>query len=145
MAKSNFPTLIVFYFALLVFSKTTLRISCLLAFEKMHFVEALAFAGVSVNSVGDTISQLSLSGGPSVNRAEGAFPVLRVRNDTTTTTNGTTINMFIDDIFDGNAGYAASVISACADSTIYAIRCTSGLQVGTLTCGPSAPVSLASF
>ncbi len=53
-----------------------------------------------------------------------------------------TVNLFINDGFDGDAGYAASVIGACVDQTTYALRCTSGPpEVGSETCGPDAVVS----
>jgi len=53
-----------------------------------------------------------------------------------------TVNLFINDGFDGNAGYAASVVGACVDQTTYAIRCTSGpADVGSLTCGSAGVVS----
>lgn len=53
-----------------------------------------------------------------------------------------TVNLFINDGFDGNAGYAASVVGACVDQTTYAIRCTSGPAfVGSLACGSAAEVS----
>ncbi|KAJ9136647.1 hypothetical protein NKR23_g9683 [Pleurostoma richardsiae] len=50
-----------------------------------------------------------------------------------------TVNLFINDDMDGDAGYVASVVSACADETVYAIQCTSG-PVGPATCGPDAPI-----
>ena len=53
-----------------------------------------------------------------------------------------TVNLFINDGFDGDAGYAASVIGACVDQTTYALQCTSGPpEVGSETCGPDAVVS----
>jgi hypothetical protein len=53
-----------------------------------------------------------------------------------------TVNLFINDDFDGDVGYAASVIGACVDQTTYALRCTSGpAYVGSSTCGPAGVVS----
>ena len=53
-----------------------------------------------------------------------------------------TVNLFINDAFNGNAGYAASVVGACVDQTTYAIRCTSGpAYVGSLACGSAGAVS----
>jgi hypothetical protein len=56
--------------------------------------------------------------------------------------NGTPfVKLFIDDSFNGDAAYAGSIVSACADQTVYAIRCTSGPAfVAAATCGPNAPV-----
>jgi hypothetical protein len=56
--------------------------------------------------------------------------------------NGTPfVKLFIDDGFGGDAAYAGSIVNACADQTVYAVRCTSGPAfVGTATCGPNAPV-----
>lgn len=51
------------------------------------------------------------------------------------------VNLFINDALDGDAAYAASIVTACADQTIYAIRCTSGpVYVEPSICGPDALV-----
>ncbi|KAH8803346.1 hypothetical protein F5884DRAFT_903908 [Xylogone sp. PMI_703] len=51
-----------------------------------------------------------------------------------------TVNLFIIDNFDGNAGYQASIVSACGDATVYAVQCTSGpASASPSTCGPAAP------
>ncbi|KAH8657887.1 hypothetical protein BX600DRAFT_439068 [Xylariales sp. PMI_506] len=70
------------------------------------------------------------------------FAKLSVRNDTTSTTNDT-INLFIDGEY-SDFGYAASIVTACADQTVYALRCTSAPAgvVGSATCGPSASTFL---
>jgi hypothetical protein len=60
------------------------------------------------------------------------------------TASNSTVNLFL-----GSGGaefrdwdYAASIITACVDQTVYAIQCTSAPQsVGSATCGPNAPVS----
>ncbi|CAN8097550.1 unnamed protein product [Discula destructiva] len=51
-----------------------------------------------------------------------------------------TVNMFINDDLNGDAAYAASIVSACADKTVYALQCTSAEDVSQSTCGPDAPV-----
>lgn len=52
-----------------------------------------------------------------------------------------TINLFIDDGLDGNAEYAASIVTAYSDQTVYALHCTSGpASVGSTVCGPNAQV-----
>ncbi|OWP01184.1 hypothetical protein B2J93_5464 [Marssonina coronariae] len=49
-----------------------------------------------------------------------------------------TVNLFIDST-DADWEYAASIIAACADQTVYAVQCTSGGDlVGAQTCGPNA-------
>ena len=56
------------------------------------------------------------------------------------------VNLFINDAFDGDAGYAASIVTAFTDATVYAIQCTSGpALVGSKTCGPDAVVSYLNF
>lgn len=58
------------------------------------------------------------------------------------TTNVPSVNLFINDDLDGDAGYAASIVTACADQTVYEMRCTSGPAfVEPYTCGANAPVS----
>ncbi|KAK1762839.1 hypothetical protein QBC33DRAFT_460630 [Phialemonium atrogriseum] len=56
-----------------------------------------------------------------------------------TTSSGNTVNLFINDGLHGRAEYAASIVSACGDQTVYAIRCTSA-NVPAETCGPNAPI-----
>lgn len=52
-----------------------------------------------------------------------------------------TVNLFVDDAFDGKVGYAASVVTAYSDMTVYAIHCTSGADyISSSTCGPNAVV-----
>jgi len=52
-----------------------------------------------------------------------------------------TVNLFINDGLDGNAGYAASIVGACVDQTTYAIQCTSGEAYMSISlCGTAAPV-----
>ncbi|KIM96187.1 hypothetical protein OIDMADRAFT_183587 [Oidiodendron maius Zn] len=51
------------------------------------------------------------------------------------------VNLFINDDLNGDAAYAASIVTAFTDATVYAIRCTSGpALVGSSTCGPNAVV-----
>jgi len=57
-----------------------------------------------------------------------------------TNSKNATVNLFINDALGGQAAYAASIVTACADQTIYAIRCTSARFAGAATCGPNAPV-----
>ncbi|CAN8097549.1 unnamed protein product [Discula destructiva] len=52
-----------------------------------------------------------------------------------------TVNMFINDDLNGDAAYAASIVSACADKTVYALQCTSAEDVSQSTCGPDAPIA----
>ena len=70
---------------------------------------------------------------------QAKYPILNTRNDSTPRTN--TVNMFVDAL-GADYEYAASIITACADQTIYAIRCTSaGAGVPTEACGPNGVVS----
>jgi hypothetical protein len=56
------------------------------------------------------------------------------------------LNLFVNDSFNGDAVYAASIVTACADQTVYALQCISGpASASPSTCGPSAPVSFLSF
>ncbi|KAK9799962.1 hypothetical protein SCARD494_01755 [Seiridium cardinale] len=77
----------------------------------------------------DPASLINLEGFGVSPRAEpaGDWPRLHTRNDTTGT-NSTypTVNLFIDD--DGSSAwkYVASVVTACADQTVYALQCTAG-------------------
>ncbi|KAI0143505.1 hypothetical protein GGR57DRAFT_364222 [Xylariaceae sp. FL1272] len=48
------------------------------------------------------------------------------------------VNLFVDGDSE-DYEYAASVVSACSDATIWAIRCTDG-SAGSATCGPNAEV-----
>lgn len=65
------------------------------------------------------------------------YPILHPRNDSSSANN--TINMFLDSTND-KFEYAASIVTACVDTTVYALRCTNG-PVGYATCGPNAAVS----
>ncbi|KAL2139884.1 hypothetical protein VTI28DRAFT_4542 [Corynascus sepedonium] len=51
------------------------------------------------------------------------------------------VELFIDDSLGGRGSYAASVVNACKDRTVYAIQCTSvsGGIVGSSICGSAAP------
>jgi hypothetical protein len=60
---------------------------------------------------------------------------LVARNDS-----GSTANLFID-AHSPDMEYAASIVEACSEQTVYAIQCTKGPSVGEATCGPNAPVS----
>ncbi|KAK3305302.1 uncharacterized protein B0T15DRAFT_193015 [Chaetomium strumarium] len=48
------------------------------------------------------------------------------------------VNMFIEDGINGQGLYAASIISACKDQTVYALRCTSARDddIKPTICGP---------
>jgi hypothetical protein len=67
--------------------------------------------------------------------------VLAPRNETAMSSD--TVNLFIDAI-DENFGYAASIVEACVEQTVYALQCTSG-NVGSATCGPNGAVSFPVF
>ncbi|ELR05338.1 hypothetical protein VC83_06531 [Pseudogymnoascus destructans] len=64
------------------------------------------------------------------------FPVLNVRNNSATpTARGNTVNLFIDSESE-EIEFAASIITACVDHTVYAIQCTKApASIGT-NCGP---------
>jgi len=71
------------------------------------------------------------------------YPILHARN--TSTTRNNTVNLFIDSAYSAGE-YDASIITACVDQTVYAIRCTTAPGfVGSETCGPNAVVSLTLF
>lgn len=68
----------------------------------------------------------------------GQYANLHARN-TSETPN--TVNLFLD-VTEDDYEFAASVITACVDQTIYALQCTSASGfVGGATCGPNAAVS----
>lgn len=70
------------------------------------------------------------------------YAVINARNNSATpTARGDTVNMFVDSLYD-DVEFAASVVTACVDQTVYAIQCTSApSSIGTKTCGPNGPVS----
>ena len=70
-----------------------------------------------------------------------AAHMMHVRQSNGTTGNDTA-DIFLDSSVNARTDrYAASIVSACADQTVYVLQstCTSG-QVFTSSCGPSAPV-----
>ncbi|KAK6088527.1 hypothetical protein SCUP234_00407 [Seiridium cupressi] len=77
----------------------------------------------------DSASLINLEGFGVSSRAEpaGDWRRLHTRNDTTGT-NSTypTVNLFIDDNGSSAWKYVASVVTACADQTVYALQCTAG-------------------
>ena len=80
-----------------------------------------------------------LTSGLSPRMDHGKYPVLIARNELTTRNN--TVNLFIDSV-DPDYEYAASVITACADQTVFALQCTATqLGVPTEACGPNGLVS----
>lgn len=95
---------------------------------------ALALGAAHVPSLGDWLSP-----GLSPRMDTPAYPMLHARNNSSPANN--TVNMFLDSI-DGNFEYAASIVTACVDQTVYAIQCTGGpTRFGSATCGPNAVVS----
>lgn len=54
-----------------------------------------------------------------------SYPQLVARNDSSVgnNTNADTVNLFIDSIVP-DASYAASIVEACQDATVYAFQCT---------------------
>ena len=63
------------------------------------------------------------------------------------TTGNSTVNMFLD-ARSNEFEYAASIVAACADQTVYALQrtgVTGQTSVGSETCGPNAGVSYHSF
>lgn len=103
---------------------------------------AFAHGAANAPSLGDWFSP-GLSSGLSPRADPGPYPILNARNSSTTGNN--TVNMFMDSI-DDRFEYAASVVTACVDHTIYAIQCTAGPAVGgTTICGPNVPVSFNSL
>ncbi|KFY64905.1 hypothetical protein V496_02935 [Pseudogymnoascus sp. VKM F-4515 (FW-2607)] len=79
-----------------------------------------------------------------VDRYLAPHPILNARNASTTpATPGNSVNMFIDSLFE-DVEFAGSIVTACADQTVFAIRCTSAAEslsnsVGS-DCGPNGPV-----
>ncbi|KAH8893680.1 hypothetical protein GQ53DRAFT_821608 [Thozetella sp. PMI_491] len=108
----------------------------------MKILEAFAFAAASLDGVRDLDSPVFRDHAP---KRDSISSVVYGRANGSTTASNTTINMFIDDGLRGRAGYAASIVSACIDQTVYAIRCTSAYYAGSDTCGPSAtPLTITS-
>src|SRR3954453_21560072 len=74
------------------------------------------------------------------------YPVIHARNDTNTRNN--TVNLFVE--ASGNDyEFAASIVEACVETTVYAIQCTKGTVpksvllggvAATEVCGPKAAV-----
>ncbi|KAI9056225.1 hypothetical protein LZ554_001153 [Drepanopeziza brunnea f. sp. 'monogermtubi'] len=74
------------------------------------------------------------------NAATGQFLQER-QSPNSSSSSDPTVNLFIDST-DPDFEYAASVISACRDETVYALQCTAGpSDVGDLTCGPNAVIA----
>lgn len=68
------------------------------------------------------------------------FRTVVARNDS-----ASTVNLFID-AADENMQYAASIIDACSERTVYAIHCTKGPSyIGSATCGPNAAVRVSIY
>ncbi|PBP28229.1 hypothetical protein BUE80_DR000823 [Diplocarpon rosae] len=67
-----------------------------------------------------------------------ALPALQRRQNESSSAASASVDLFIDST-DANWEYAASIIEACADQTVYALQCTAGGSlVGAQTCGPNA-------
>jgi hypothetical protein len=82
---------------------------------------------------------------------QASYHILDARQNSTisntTTTANATVNMFIDSE-DSSYEYAASIVTACVDQTVYALQCTAAAEfdpVGSNTCGPNAVVSFPLF
>lgn len=73
------------------------------------------------------------------------YAVINARNNSATPApRGDTVNMFVDSLYD-DVEFAASIITACVDQTVYAIQCTSApSSIGTESCGPNGIVSSSS-
>ena len=81
---------------------------------------------------------------------QGRYPIIQARNDTSTAPLNNTVNLFMD-VESDDYGFVASVITACLETTVYAIRCTKapkneveilaglGFNPGDI-CGPTASV-----
>lgn len=52
-----------------------------------------------------------------------------------------TVNLFINDAYGGQLDFAASIVTACADQTVYALQCTSGpASIDSDVCGSNGVV-----
>ncbi|KUJ13378.1 uncharacterized protein LY89DRAFT_721403 [Mollisia scopiformis] len=72
-------------------------------------------------------------------RMDQAYTNLNTRDNSTT--GNSTINMFID-AESSDYEYAASIVTACVDQTVYAIQCTANLPlVDGATCGPNGVIA----
>lgn len=58
---------------------------------------------------------------------------------------GDSVELFIEDGLGGQGQYAASIVDACRDHTVYAIQCTSARGIPDSICGDAAPVSTAHY
>ncbi|KAI1863418.1 uncharacterized protein JN550_009529 [Neoarthrinium moseri] len=74
-----------------------------------------------------------------------SLPQLAARDNSSATSNAPTVNLFLDAYTD-DFSYAASIVTACKDQTVYAVRCTAGPATITVegleldpSCGPNAP------
>lgn len=52
----------------------------------------------------------------------------------------TTVSVFLPTAYDTNVSFAASVIGACSDQTLYELQCTEGIFASTITCDSNGPV-----
>lgn len=78
-----------------------------------------------------------------VDQDRAPYPILHARN---VSTKLDSVNMFVDSLYD-DVEYAASIVTACADRTVYALQCTSApASVGLgSNCGPNGIVSFNSL
>lgn len=96
----------------------------------------LAFGAAQASSLG--LGDF-LGTGISPRMDESSYHVLDARQNSTTAS--ATVNMFID-AQSNDFEYAASIITACVDQTVYALQCTSApVGVDPSACGPNAGVS----
>ncbi|KAE9369692.1 hypothetical protein N431DRAFT_413964 [Stipitochalara longipes BDJ] len=93
-----------------------------------------ALGAAHAPSVGDWLSP-----GLSPRLDQGSYHILDARDNSTTA--NATVNMFIDSE-GSDYEYAASIVTACVDQTVYALQCTAGpSNVGSETCGPNAVIA----
>lgn len=76
---------------------------------------------------------------------QAPHPILNARNASTTAgTASDSVNMFLDAL-DEDYEFAASIVTACEDRTVYALQCTSAPKDIFSACGADGPVSFYSL
>ncbi|KAH8905744.1 hypothetical protein BR93DRAFT_968978 [Coniochaeta sp. PMI_546] len=94
----------------------------------------MSFNAVAAVGAGHDLFQAFQLGAPVAGRSDVRTVV--ARNDS-----GSTVNLFIDGE-SPKMQYAASIVEACSERTVYAIHCTKGPStVGGAMCGPNAPIA----
>ncbi|OIW23848.1 hypothetical protein CONLIGDRAFT_637090 [Coniochaeta ligniaria NRRL 30616] len=95
----------------------------------------MSFNAIAAVGAGTDLFQAIQLDAPLAGRSN--IRTLVARNDSS----GSTVNLFIDAL-SPDMQYAASIVEACVERTVYAIHCTKGpSSIGSATCNPNAPIA----